>query len=180
VKPVAVYELKGVRPTIGRDVFIAENATVIGDVHLGDEASVWFGAVLRGDYFSIRVGARSNIQDNAVVHITSGTAKTTIGDDVVVGHSAIIHGATIGNRCLIGMGSIVLDNAIVGDESLVAAGSLVAPDTVIPPRSVAMGRPARVVREVSDAELAWIKSGAANYVRYAREFRTGCKIAPVA
>ncbi len=175
---MAVYELKGVRPVLGRDVFIAENASVIGDVHLGDEASVWFGAVLRGDYFSIRVGARSNIQDNTVVHITSGTAKTTIGEDVVVGHSAIIHGATIGNRCLIGMGSIVLDNAIVGDDSLVAAGSLVTPDTVIPPRRVAMGRPARVVREVSEADLASIRNGAANYLRYAREFRAGCKRVP--
>jgi len=172
---MSVYELKGVRPTLGRDVFIAENASVIGDVHLGDEASVWFGAVLRGDYFSIRVGARSNIQDNAVVHITSGTAKTTIGDDVVVGHGAIIHGATIGNRCLIGMGSIVLDNAIVGDDSFVAAGSLVTPDTVIPPRRVVMGRPARVVREVTEDDLASIRNGAANYLRYAREFRAACK-----
>jgi len=178
VNPLAVYELKGVRPVLGRDVFIADSASVIGEVYLGDEASVWFGAVLRGDYFSIRVGARSNIQDNAVVHITNGTAKTTIGEDVVVGHGAIIHGATIGNRSLIGMGSIVLDNAIVGDDSLVAAGALVTPNTVIPPRRVAMGRPARVVREVTEADLEFIRKGAANYLRYAREFRGACKRVP--
>src|ERR1700753_2444074 len=100
---MAIYELKGVRPLLGRDVFVAEGARVIGDVHLGDAASVWFNAVLRGDYMPIRVGARTNVQDNAVLHITSGLAATTLGDDVTIGHSAIVHGCTIGHRCLIGM-----------------------------------------------------------------------------
>jgi len=171
---VALYELSGVRPTLGRDVFVAEGARVIGDVFLGDEASVWFGAVLRGDYMPIRIGARTNIQDNAVVHITSRTAKTTVGDDVTVGHSAIIHGCTIGNGCLIGMGTIVLDDAVVGDESFVAAGSLVTPGTVIPPRSFVMGRPAKVVRATADLDLASMRSAAARYVEYAREFREKC------
>ena len=120
-------------------------------MHLGDEASVWFGAVLRGDYMPIRIGARTNIQDNAVVHITvRGSRATTLGDDVTVGHAAIIHGCTIGDRCLIGMGSIVLDGAVVGEGSFVAAGSLVTPGTVIPPRSFVMGRPAKVIRPVND------------------------------
>jgi carbonic anhydrase/acetyltransferase-like protein (isoleucine patch superfamily) len=170
-----LYELSGVRPTLGKDVFVADNATVIGDVHLGDESSVWFGVVLRGDYFPIRVGARTNIQDNAVVHITSGTAKTTIGDDVTIGHAAIIHGCTIGSRCLIGMGSIVLDNAVVGDGTFVAAGSLVTPETVIPPGSFALGRPARVLRALQEEDRLMIEAASALYVGYARDFVKGCR-----
>src|SRR3984957_16245704 len=162
-----LYELSGVRPTLGRDVFVADNATVIGDVHLGDQTSVWFGAVLRADYFPIRIGARTNVQDNCVVHITAGMAATTVGDDVTIGHAAIIHGCTIGHRCLIGMGSIVLDGAVVGDDSFLAAGSLVTPGTVLPPRSFAMGRPAKAVREVRDRDLLTIREAAARYVEYA-------------
>jgi gamma-carbonic anhydrase len=170
-----LYELKGVAPRLGRDVFVAEGARVIGDVHLGGEASVWFGAVLRGEYMPIRVGARTNIQDNAVVHITSEESATTLGDDVTVGHAAIIHGCTIGDGCLIGMGSIVLDGAVVGEGSFVAAGSLVTPGTVIAPRSFVMGRPARVIRPATDRDLAVIREAAARYVQYAREFQTECK-----
>ena len=172
---MALYELAGVRPTLGRGVFVAGNASVIGDVHLGDEASVWFGAVLRGDYFPIRVGARTNVQDNTVVHITAGRAATTIGDDVTVGHAAIIHGCTIGSRCLVGMGSIVLDGAVVGDDSFIAAGSLVTPETVIPPRSFVMGRPAKVVRAVKDSDTEWIRHAAVLYAGYARDFVEGCR-----
>lgn len=170
-----LYDLKGIRPVLGRDVFVAEGARVIGDVHLGDEASVWFGAVLRGDYMSIRVGARTNIQDNAVVHITSEVASTTIGDDVTIGHAAIVHGCTIGNACLIGMGSIVLDGAVIGDSSFVAAGSLVTPGTVVPAGSFVVGRPAKVVRPVREADLVSIGEAAARYVQYAREFRDACR-----
>jgi carbonic anhydrase/acetyltransferase-like protein (isoleucine patch superfamily) len=172
---MALYELAGVRPTVGRGVFVAENATVIGDVHLGDEASVWFGAVLRGDYFPIRIGARSNVQDNTVVHITADRAATTVGDDVTVGHAAILHGCTVGNRCLVGMGSIVLDGAVVGDDSFIAAGSLVTPGTVIPPRSFVLGRPAKVVRAVKDTDTEWIRSAAVLYSGYARDFLAGCR-----
>ncbi|HEX3769726.1 MAG TPA: gamma carbonic anhydrase family protein [Polyangiaceae bacterium] len=172
---MAIYELKGVRPLLGRDVFVAEGARVIGDVHLGDGASVWFNAVLRGDYMPIRVGARTNIQDNAVVHITSGINGATIGDDVTVGHSAIVHGCTVGSGCLVGMGSIVLDGAIVGDESFIAAGSLVTPGTVIPPRSFVVGRPAKVARTVSERDLASLREAASRYAQYAGEFRAGCE-----
>src|SRR3984957_16722589 len=170
-----IYELKGVRPTLGRDVFVADNATVIGDVHLGDGASVWFGAVLRGDYYPIRVGARSNLQDNVVVHITAGHASTSIGDDVTVGHSAVIHGCTIGSRVLVGMGSIVLDGAVIGDDSFIAAGSLVTPRTVIPARSFVLGRPARVVREARPEELEAIRGAHTLYASYARDFMTSCR-----
>jgi carbonic anhydrase/acetyltransferase-like protein (isoleucine patch superfamily) len=172
---MAVYELKGVRPTLGRDVFVADSAVVIGDVHLGDEAGVWFGAVLRGDYYPIRIGARTNVQDNAVVHITAGQAATTIGDDVTIGHGAIVHGCTLGSRVLVGMGSVVLDGAVVGDDSFVAAGSLVTPRTVFPPRSFILGRPAKAARPVKDDELHWIRQAAELYVGYARDFRTACR-----
>jgi carbonic anhydrase/acetyltransferase-like protein (isoleucine patch superfamily) len=170
-----IYELKGIRPSLGRDVFVAETASIIGDVHLGDGASVWFGAVLRGDYFPIRVGARSNIQDNAVVHITAGTAAATIGDDVTVGHGATIHGCTVRDRCLIGIGSIVLDGAVIGEDSFVGAGSLVTPDTIVPPRSFVIGRPAKVTRKVTDEDLEWIHNASKLYAGYARDFLTSCK-----
>ena len=172
---MAIFELNGVRPTIGARVFVAETSAVIGDVHLADDASVWFGAVLRGDYSFIKVGARTNVQDNAVVHISTGLSATTIGADVTIGHSAIVHGCAIGDRCLIGMGSTVLDNAVIGEDSFVAAGALVPPGKVIPPRSFVMGRPCRVMREVEDKDLAWIMGAAASYVGYARDFREKCK-----
>jgi carbonic anhydrase/acetyltransferase-like protein (isoleucine patch superfamily) len=172
---MAIYELSGVVPVLGRDAWVADTASVIGDVVLGDEASVWFGAAVRGDYMPIRIGARTNIQDNAVVHITHETAATTIGDDVTVGHGAIVHGATVGNLCLIGMGAIVLDGAVVGEGSFVAAGTLVTPGTLIAARSFVMGRPGKVVRQVDDKLFAWLAESAANYVRYAREFRAACK-----
>ncbi|HXN32431.1 MAG TPA: gamma carbonic anhydrase family protein [Polyangiaceae bacterium] len=170
-----VYELNGVRPAVGRDVFIADGAVVVGDVILGDQASVWFGAVVRGDCFPIRIGARTNVQDGAIVHVTGGRARATVGDEVTIGHTAVLHGCTIGNRCLIGIGSIVLDDAVIGDDSLVAAGSLVTPGTLVPPRSVVMGRPARVTRVASEQDLERIREGAARYIGYALAFMTACK-----
>ncbi len=172
---MSIYELKGVRPTLGRGVFVADSAAVIGDVRLGDQCGVWFGAVLRGDYFPIRVGARTNIQDNAVLHITAGKAATNVGDDVTIGHSAIIHGCTIGDRCLVGMGSTVLDGAAIGEDCFIAAGSLVTPGTVVPPRSFVMGRPAKVTRRVTDADIEWMREAAALYVGYAKDFLESCK-----
>jgi carbonic anhydrase/acetyltransferase-like protein (isoleucine patch superfamily) len=172
---VAIYELGTRIPDLGPRVFIAETAAVIGDVQLGEECSVWFGAVVRGDYLPIRVGARTNIQDNAILHITSDRAATTVGHDVTVGHAAILHGCTVGSFCLIGMASVVLDGAVIGDESLVAAGSLVTPGTQIPPRSFVLGRPAKVTRAVRDEELASIHRSAAHYVRYGQEFAASCR-----
>lgn len=165
-----LYSHKGVRPKLHPDVWVAPNATIIGDVEIGEGSSVWFGAVLRGDVMPIRVGARSNIQDNAVVHVTGGRAGTTIGDDVTVGHSAIVHACTVGHRCLVGMGSIVLDDAVIEDEVFVGAGSLIAPGARIVARSLAIGRPAKRVRELEDRDLLEIAGAAALYVQYARDF----------
>jgi carbonic anhydrase/acetyltransferase-like protein (isoleucine patch superfamily) len=165
-----VYSYKGIVPKLGRDVFLAPNATVIGDVVLGDAASIWYGVVVRGDVFPIRIGARTNIQDNSVIHVTNGTWSTTIGDDVTVGHLAMLHGCTVGDRCLIGMSSVVLDGAIVEDECLIGAGSLVPPGAKIPSRSLVMGRPARVIRRLEEADLAGIRKSSALYVEYARDF----------
>lgn len=165
-----VYALKGIRPTIAKEVFVAPNASVIGDVVIGESSSIWFGVVLRGDVFPIRIGARTNIQDNSVVHVTGGKTMTTIGDDVTVGHSAIVHGCTIGSRCLVGMGSIVLDGAVVEDECFIAAGALVPPGMRVPSRSMVMGRPGKIVRTLRAEELEAIDFAARDYVRNARDF----------
>lgn len=164
-----VLTFKGIAPRLASGVFVAPNATVLGDVEIGEGSSIWYGAVLRGDVFPIRIGARTNIQDNAVVHVTGGKASTTVGDDVTVGHLALVHGCTIGSRCLVGMGSIVLDGAIVEDECFVAAGALVPPGMRVPPRSMVMGRPGKIVRSLRDADLEQIREAAALYVGYARE-----------
>jgi carbonic anhydrase/acetyltransferase-like protein (isoleucine patch superfamily) len=165
-----LYEHKGDRPRLGRGVFIAPGATVIGDVVLGDESSVWFGAVIRGDVMPIRFGDRTNVQDGSIVHVTRGKAMTTVGSDVTIGHMALLHGCTVGDGVLIGMGSLLLDGAIVEDEAIVAAGALVSPGTRIPRRSLAVGRPARVVRALTDSDLAWIRESARAYVEYSRTF----------
>lgn len=159
-------------PRIGADVFLAPNATVIGDVELGDEASVWFGAVLRGDIGSIRVGPRTNVQDLACMHLTDGVSTTNIGADVTIGHGAILHGCTVEDGCLIGMGSIILDNAVIGAGSVIAAGALVPPRMVIPPRSLVKGSPGKVVRAVTEAEGRLGVDGARHYVESSRKYRT--------
>ncbi|MCL2725411.1 MAG: gamma carbonic anhydrase family protein [Polyangiaceae bacterium] len=165
-----IYEYKGMRPRLGAGVFIAPTASVIGDVELGDDASVWFGTTLRGDVFPIRVGKRTNIQDNSVVHVTARTAMTTIGDDVTIGHLSLIHGCTVGDRCLIGMGSVILDNAIIEDECLIAAGTLVPPRLRIASRSLVMGCPGKVVKTLGEADLASIRESAEHYASYAKDF----------
>lgn len=143
----------------------------MGDVHLGDGANVWYGSVLRGDVMPIRVGARTNIQDLTVVHVTSGEYPTHIGHDVTVGHRAIIHGCTVGDFCLIGMGAILLDGAEIGDYSLIGAGAVVTPGTKIPPGSLVLGSPGRVVRQVSDEEREGFVDSARHYVELARRHR---------
>ncbi|WP_438003929.1 gamma carbonic anhydrase family protein [Sorangium sp. So ce321] len=166
-----VLDLDGVSPRFGRDVFLAPNATVIGDVELGDEASVWFGAVLRGDIGAIRVGPRTNVQDLACLHLTSGVSQTIIGADVTIGHGAILHGCLVGDGCLIGMGSILLDNVEIGEGSVVAAGAVVPPGKVFPPRSLVRGNPARLLGEVRPDQAELGRMGAASYVENARRFR---------
>jgi len=167
---MSLYEYLGLSPRLGRGVFVAPTASVIGDVVLGDESSVWFNTVIRGDLMPIRIGARTNIQDGCVIHVTGGKAKTSIGDDVTVGHMVLVHGCTVGSRVLVGMGSVLLDGSVVEDDAVVGAGSLVTPGTRIPSGSLALGRPARVVRPLTDADRAWIRDAGSIYVDSARTF----------
>lgn len=163
---------KGVAPQLAKSVFLAPGACVVGDVHIGQETSLWFNVVVRGDVNSIRIGDRTNIQDGTVVHVTRETHPTFIGNDVSVGHSVTLHGCTIHDKCLIGIGAIVLDGAEVGVSSLVAAGTVVAPGTKIPPRSLVMGSPGRVKRELTEEECANIHAIAARYTVYQEDYRT--------
>lgn len=157
-------------PRLGARVFLAPNATVIGDVILHEDASVWFCAVLRGDCGSIEVGPRTNVQDGACLHMTEGVSDTRVGADVTVGHGAILHGCTVEDRCLVGMGSTILDGAVIGAGSVVAAGSLVPPRLVVPPGVLVRGNPARVVRAVTEAEARLGVDGAVHYLDRARRY----------
>lgn len=161
---------KGTSPRVHDSVFIDRSAQVIGDVVIGEESSIWMNAVIRGDVHWIRIGKRSNVQDNSVVHVMNDTHPTTIGDDVTVGHAAVVHGCTVGHRVLIGMGAILLNGATIGEDSIVAAGTLVTEETVIPPRSLVMGSPGRVKRALSDAEVASILQYSERYVNYRLEY----------
>ena len=149
-------------PKIHENTFIADSADVMGDVIIGEGSSIWYSAVVRGDIENIRIGKYTNIQDNATVH-TETNIPTQLGDYTVVGHNAIIHGCTVGNNCLIGMGAIVLNGAVIGDNSIVAAGSLITEGKVIPPNSLVMGTPGKVVRQVTEDEIADIKKNAIRY-----------------
>lgn len=165
-----IYKLGDLEPSLGSGVFVAPNASVIGDVVIGESSSVWFGVVIRGDSFPIRIGARTNVQDNAVVHVTGGKAATSIGDDVTIGHLALVHGCRIGSRCLVGMGSIVLDGAVVEDDCIIAAGTLVTPGTHVPAGSMVMGRPGKVIRKLTDADRDAVLEAARHYVENANTF----------
>lgn len=147
----------------GKEVFIAPNATVIGNVELGNEVSIWFGAVLRGDNDLITIGDGSNIQDNAIIHVDPG-CPVNIGKACIVGHNAIIHGATISNNVLVGMGSTLLNNVVVGEFSIIGANSLLTERMQIPPYSLVMGSPAKVVKQISTEQVEKIKANAQNYI----------------
>ena len=157
-------------PQLGKDVYISETAVVIGEVTLGNEVNIWFGAVLRGDMHYIKVGSRSNIQDNAVVHVTTAVSPTTIGKNVTVGHGAIIHGCTIEDNCMIGMGAVVMDDAVVGAGSLIGAGALVSPNMKILPKSLVVGMPGKVVRKVSEDEYQMIIERPQEYIDLAEQY----------
>ena len=161
---------RGILPTVDPSAYVDESAQVIGDVHIGPESSVWMNVVIRGDVNAIRIGARTNVQDGTVVHVQSGTHPTTIGDEVTIGHGAIVHGCTIEDRCLIGMGAILLNGVRVGAESIVAAGSLLPENFQVPPRSLVMGSPAKVRRSLADADVGSIRRYAANYVAYRLDY----------
>ena len=158
-------------PRIHETAFIDESAQVIGDVHVGEQSSVWCNTVVRGDMFYIRIGHRTNVQDNSVIHTRTGAHPTILEDEVTVGHSVTLHGCYVGRGSLIGIGSIVLDDARVGAQSLVAAGSLISPGTIIPPRSLVMGLPAKVKRPLTEEEVDGLNAYWQNYVEYARKHR---------
>ena len=161
----------GKHPQIHPTAFIEKSAQVIGDVVIGEQSSVWFNAVVRGDVFYIRIGDRTNIQDGTVVHVTNGTHATVLEDEVTVGHNVTLHGCYIEHGCLIGMGSVVMDGARIGSESLVAAGALVAPGTQVPSRSLVIGVPAKVKRELTEEEVAGLKVYWQNYIEYTRAYK---------
>lgn len=166
-----IRAFQGKRPQIHETAFIADNATIIGDVEIGARSSVWFGAVIRGDVFHIRIGAETSIQDNSVIHVTHDRFPTLIGDRVTIGHAVTLHGCTVGDLCIIGMGSSVLDQAEIGERSIIGAGALVTPGTRIPPGHLAVGAPARVKRALTEDELRWLESSAAHYVELARLYQ---------
>jgi gamma-carbonic anhydrase len=169
--PATIRTFDGKTPTIGHGVFLAETCSVIGDVVIGEDSSIWYGTVIRGDVMPIRIGARTSIQDNTVIHVTSDFSGTIIGSDCTVGHSAIVHACTVEDFCLIGMGSIILDGARIGRGSLVGAGALVTPGTDIPPGSLVVGSPAKVKRPINEKEREQIAYGAQHYVELARRYR---------
>jgi carbonic anhydrase/acetyltransferase-like protein (isoleucine patch superfamily) len=167
---VAIYEYQGKRPRIGEGCYIAPTATLIGDVTLGDGASVWFGAILRGDVSPIIIGARSNIQDGTVIHGEDG-CPTTIGEDVTVGHSAIIHAATVGDRVLVGMGATLLSRCTVGPDTIIGARALITEGTAIPVGVLALGFPAQTKRPLTQHEKERILTSAHHYVQLANQYR---------
>ena len=163
---------KGVVPRLGQRVYVDASAQVIGDVELGDHSSVWMNAVVRGDVHSIRIGPHTNIQDNCVVHVFKALHPTVLADHVTVGHSVTLHGCVIRDRCIIGMGSTILDNAEIGERCIVGAGALVTPGTRIPAGTLAVGAPARPKRDLTADELEWVDFSAQHYVELARKYNT--------
>ncbi|NTS65611.1 gamma carbonic anhydrase family protein [Sphingomonas sp. HHU CXW] len=162
-----LYAFKGQRPTRHPSAWVAPSADVIGDVQLGEDVSVWFRAVIRADNTPIPIGARSNVQEGAMLHSDPGS-PLTIGEDVTIGHHAILHGCTIGNRVLIGMGATVLNNAVIADDCLVGAGALVTEGKTFPPGSLIVGSPAKAVRQLDERAIAMLKVSAAHYVANGR------------
>ena len=169
---------KGVTPRVHATAFVDASAQVIGDVEIGEESSVWMNAVVRGDVHWIRIGDRSNVQDGTIVHVMTGTHPTTIGDDVTIGHGAIVHGCTLGNRVLIGMGAILLNGVDVGEDCIVAAGALLTEGTRVPPRSLVMGSPGKVRRILDDQEVASIRWYSERYVGYRLDYMAGVSAGP--
>ncbi len=157
-------QYNGMVPDVHESVYIAENAVVAGDVVIGENSSVWFNAIVRGDENYIRIGARTNIQDNCVLHVTQKTHPLFIGDDITIGHSAVVHGCRIKSRCLIGIGAVVLDGAVVGEQSIVAAGSVVKEDMIVPPCTLVAGIPAVVKRDLTSEDIDYVKSLVIKYV----------------
>ena len=167
-----IQEVRGKSPVFGKDCFIAENAVVVGDVVMGDECSIWFNAVIRGDVHYIRMGDRVNVQDGAIIHCTYKKAPTEIGNNVSIAHNAIVHGCTLHDNVLVGMGSIIMDGCVVERNSIIAAGAVLTQGTVVPEGSVFAGTPARKIKDISqDLSEGQIQRIAGAYVKYASWFK---------
>lgn len=167
-----LHAFKGVLPKLGHGVFLVDSSEVIGDVIIGAQSSLWFNVVVRGDVNFIRIGARTNVQDGSVIHVTHKQHPTVIGDDVTIGHNVTLHGCRIGNRCLIGMGAVIMDGVEIADDVLIAAGSLVTPGSSIPAGTLYAGAPARFKRTLTAAEILDLKQSAANYLHYVKGYRS--------
>ena len=165
-----IRPFKNIDPKIHESAFIADDAIVIGDVEIGEDASVWFGSIIRGDVNYIRIGARTNIQDMTMIHVSSKTHSTILEEEITVGHNVTLHGCYVERGCLIGIGAILLDGVRVGRNSLVAAGSLLTPGTQIPPNSMVMGSPAKVKRELTVDELAYLDKSWRKYVELKKHY----------
>lgn len=165
-----IKKFGNIEPRIDATAFVADNAVIIGDVQIGEDASVWFGSIIRGDVNHIRIGARTNIQDATVIHVSSKTHPTILEERITVGHRVTLHGCHIESGCLIGIGAIVMDGVRVGANSLVGAGSLLTPGTQIPPNSLVLGSPARVKRELTDEEIAYLDRSWHNYVELKKHY----------
>ena len=159
-----IHPFKGTKPEIDVSALVVDSAQIIGDVKIGEESSVWFNAVIRGDVNYIRIGKRTNIQDGCVLHVARKTLPLEIGDEVTVGHNVTLHACTIGSQCLIGMVATVMDGSEIGEQSIVRASALVTPNTKIPPKSLVLGSPAKVERELKEEEIRRIRESAANNV----------------
>ncbi len=173
-----LYTFKNSAPTLGERTWVAPSADVIGDVTIGKDCSIWFGCVVRGDVHFISIGDRTNIQDLSMLHVThykkedkSDGNPTIIGNDVTIGHRVMLHGCTIEDACLIGMSATILDGAIIGRESIVGAGALVTKNKIFPPRSLIMGSPAKLVKELSEEEVAELYASASRYVKFKEDYR---------
>jgi carbonic anhydrase/acetyltransferase-like protein (isoleucine patch superfamily) len=164
---------KGIMPKLHEAVFVEESAQVIGDVEIGADSSIWFNSVVRGDVNYVKVGERTNVQDNCVLHVTRDTHPLIVGSDVTIGHSVTLHGCTVRDRCLIGMGAIILDGAEIGEDTIVGAGSVVTEGTKVPRRSLVLGVPGRVVRGLEDEEVERIALSAQNYIGYTKDYVEG-------
>lgn len=168
-----IRSFAGHTPVVGDETFVAETATLIGDVEVGARSSVWYGVVMRGDVYHIRIGDETSIQDNTVVHVTSGRHATVVGSGVTVGHSTVLHGCTVEDHCIIGMGAVIMDRARIGPYCIVGAGALVTPGTEIPEGQLVIGSPARPKRALTTDERRWIESSASHYVELASRYLAG-------
>jgi gamma-carbonic anhydrase len=165
-----IRPFKTIEPKIHPTAFVTDDSIIVGDVEIGEDSSVWFGSVLRGDVNFIRVGARTNIQDQTIIHVSSKGLATIVDDEVTIGHRVTLHACHVESRCLIGIGAIIMDGARIGRESLVGAGTLITPGTQIPPRSLVIGSPGRVKRELTDDELAFLDQSWRNYVELKKHY----------